>query len=148
MISDRIEKQIQLKAPRQRVWRALTNQQEFGKWFGVEILEGAFAAGERVKMRSTHPGYEHIRFYVTVEKVKPPSFFSWRWIPGAEQPPEEATTLVEFRREEADGGTLLSVTETGFDRLSLEYRAKAYKDNTGGWEHQTKSIQRYLAASE
>jgi len=83
-----------------------------------------------------------------VERVEAPSFFSWRWIPGAEQPPEEATTLVEFRLEESDGGTLFSVTETGFDRLSLEYRAKAYKDNTGGWEYQTKSIQRHLAASE
>jgi uncharacterized protein YndB with AHSA1/START domain len=148
MISDRIEKQIQLNAPRERVWRALTNEQEFGKWFGVEVLEGAFAVGQRVKLRSTHAGYEHRQFYVTVVSMEPPSFFSWRWIPGAEQPPDEASTLVEFRLEESGGGTLFTVTETGFDRLSLEYRAKAYEDNTGGWEYQTKSIQRYLAASE
>ena len=148
MIFDRIEKQIQLQSPRERVWQALTTPREFGAWFGVEFIEGTFAAGERAKLRSTHPGYEHIKFYVTVEKMDRPSYFSWRWIPGAEQPEGEASTLVEFHLEAADGGTLLKVIESGFDRLTLAYREKAYKDNTGGWEYQTKSIQKYLAASE
>jgi len=147
MISDRIEKQIQLKASRERVWQALTTPGEFGAWFGVVFLEGTFASGARAKLRSTHPAHEQ-EFYVTVEKMEPPSYFSWRWVPGAEQPEGEASTLVEFRLEERDGGTLLHVTESGFDRLSLAYREKAYKDNTGGWEYQTQSIQRYLAASE
>jgi uncharacterized protein YndB with AHSA1/START domain len=149
MISDRIEKQIELKAPRERVWAAITDSAEFGKWFGVVFPEGGFELGKRVKLRSTHPGYEHIEFYVTVEKVEPPHLFAWQWVPGAEQPEGEAMTHVEFRLEQAPGGgTLLTVTEYGFDRVSAAYRAKAYKDNTNGWEAQTKAIQRYLEAGQ
>lgn len=148
MISDRIEKQVHLKSPRERVWQALTTPAEFGKWFGVVFVEGTFAEGRRAKLRSTHPAHEHIEFYVTVEKMDRPTFFSWRWVPGAEQPEGEASTLVEFHLEERDGGTLLKIIESGFDRLSLAYREKAYKDNTGGWEYQTKSIQKYLEAAE
>src|SRR5581483_3155605 len=84
MISDRIEKQILLKAPRARVWKALTTEAEFGKWFGAEFLEGSFAAGQRAKLRVTLKGYEHLQFYLTVEKMEAPSYFSWRWIPGAQ----------------------------------------------------------------
>jgi uncharacterized protein YndB with AHSA1/START domain len=85
----------------------------------------------------------------TVQKIEPPRLFSWRWIPGADQPEGESTTLVEFRLEETeDGGTLLTITESGFDRLSLSYRAKAFQDNTRGWDGQAKSIQNYLEAAE
>jgi uncharacterized protein YndB with AHSA1/START domain len=143
--TDRIEKKILLKAPRQRVWEAITHEKEFAHWFGVEFLEGKFELNQRAKLRSTHQGYEHIQFYVTVEKVEPPSLFAWRWIPGAEQPEGEYTTVVEFRLEEAAaGGTLLTITESGFDSLSLAYRAKALKENTQGWDEQAKSIRKYL----
>ena len=98
-----------------------------------------------MKARSTHPGYEHIEFYITIEKMDAPRLFSWRWIPGATQPPNEPTTLVEFTLEELHSGTRLTITESGFDRLSLSYRAAAYKDNTGGWEYQAKSLTNYLA---
>ncbi|SPE29349.1 Vanillate O-demethylase oxidoreductase VanB [Candidatus Sulfopaludibacter sp. SbA3] len=144
-ITDRIEKKIALKAPRQRVWEAITNENEFAKWFGVEFIEGKFALHQRAKLRATNKGYEHVQLYVTVERIEAPAVFAWRWIPGAEQPEGEATTLVEFRLEETgDGGTLLTVTESGFDRLSLAYRAKALQDNTRGWDAQAKSIQKYL----
>ncbi len=144
-ISNSIERTIQLKSARERVWQAITSESEFSQWFGVKILEGRFQAGERVKARSTHPGYEHIEFYITVEKVERPRLFSWHWIPGATQPPDEPTTLVEFVLEEVNGGTRVTIRESGFDRLSLAYRASAYKDNYGGWEHQAKSLTNYLA---
>src|ERR1700730_12121499 len=141
-MTDRIEKKIALKAPRQRVWEALTNDHEFGKWFGVEFLNGKFEPDKQIKMRATNPCGDKVEFYVTVQKMEPPSFFSWRWMPRADQPENEPATLVEFRLEEAkDGGTLLTVTESGFDRLSLAHRAKALKDNTNGWEQQAKSLQ-------
>ncbi len=144
-MTDRIEKKILLKAPRQRVWEAITNEKQFAKWFGVEFLNGKFELNQRVKLRATQKGYENIEFYVTVQSVEPPSLFAWRWIPGAEQPAGEASTLVEFRLDEAeDGGTLLTVTESGFDSLSLAYRAKAFQDNSRGWDEQAKSIQKYL----
>lgn len=143
---DRIEKKVHLNAPRQRVWNAITTEKEFGQWFGVEFIEGGFAAGRRAKLRSTHKQHEHIEFYVTVEKVEPPSYFSWRWIPGAKQPEGESSTLVEFRLDDApSGGTLLTISESGFDRLSLAYRAQAFQDNSRGWDEQAKSIQKYLS---
>jgi uncharacterized protein YndB with AHSA1/START domain len=143
-ISDRIERKIELKAPRERVWKAITTETEFAQWFGVKFLEGKFQPGARAKARATHRG-RHIEFYLTVEKMEPPRYFSWRWIPGAKQPANEPPTLVEFVLEETQDGTSVTITESGFDRLSLEYRAAAFKDNTDGWEHQAKSLANYLA---
>jgi uncharacterized protein YndB with AHSA1/START domain len=139
-ISDRIERKIELNAPRERVWKAITNDGEFSQWFGAKFMEGSFKPG--VKAKLNHTGIE---FYITVEKMEPPRYFSWRWVPGAQQPKNEPPTLVEFVLEETPTGTSLTITESGFDRLSLDYRAKAYKDNTGGWEHQAKSLANYLA---
>ena len=143
-IADRIERKIELKVPRERVWKAITTESEFAEWFGVKLAEGKFQPGERVKATTTHRG-EHIEFYFHIEKMEKPRLFSWRWIPGARQPKGEPTTLVEFVLEETKDGTSVTITETGFDRLSLEYRAAAFKDNTGGWEHQAKSLTNYLA---
>jgi uncharacterized protein YndB with AHSA1/START domain len=143
-ISDRIERQIELKAPRERVWKAITTDTEFSKWFGVKFLEGTFKPGIRVKAATSHKG-QTIEFYITIEKMEAPRYFSWRWIPGAQQPANEPPTLVEFVLEETKNGTSVTITESGFDRLSLAYRAQAFKDNTGGWEHQAKSLANYLA---
>src|SRR5262245_25356960 len=114
--SDRIEKKILLRAPRARVWRALTDAAEFGAWFRVK-LEGAFEAGQRVRGRVTYPGYEHLTFEVEVERMERERLFSFRWHPAAvdaaKDYSKEPTTLVEFRLEEAPEGTALSVVESG-----------------------------------
>src|SRR3981081_972188 len=106
--TDRIEKQILLKAPRQRVWQALTNAQEFGSWFGVK-LAGSFAPGAEISGPITYPGYEHLTMYITIEKIEPERLFSWRWRPNAIEPGKdysaEPTTLVVFELQEAPGGT-------------------------------------------
>ena len=57
----------------------------------------------------------------------------------------EPTTLVEFHLEDVDGGTLLTVTESGFDSMPPEYHDAAYRGNEGGWSQQIMSIERYLA---
>ena len=143
-VSDRIERQIEINAPRERVWRAITTDSEFAKWFGVRITEGRFEPGIRVKASTTHKGKD-IEFYLTIESMDQPRYFSWRWIPGASQPENEPATLVEFTLEETKSGTLVKIAESGFDRLSPAYRAKAFEDNTGGWEHQAKSLANYVA---
>ena len=144
-VSDKIVRSIELKAPRQRVWRAITTEAEFAAWFGVKFLAGKFRPGERVKVASTHKGYEGIEFYLDVDRVEPPRLFSWRWVPGAEQPENEPSTLVEFVLEETQDGTRVTITESGFDRLSLAYRAKAFEDNSRGWEFQANSLANYVA---
>jgi uncharacterized protein YndB with AHSA1/START domain len=149
MSTDRIEKSVVLRAPRSRVWRAITNAGEFGSWFGAK-LEGGFAPGAQVKGRITIPGYEHVIMDITVERVEPEKLFSYRWHPYAIEPgvdySGEPTTLVEFRLEEVTGGTQLTVTESGFDHIPAARRAEAFRMNEQGWMGQLKNIERYVGS--
>jgi uncharacterized protein YndB with AHSA1/START domain len=145
--TDRIEKQIVLRAPRSRVWRALTDSKEFGAWFQSVFTE-PFHPGARVKGRITYPGYEHLTMEIVIEAMEPERLFSYRWHPNAVDPAmdysKESMTLVEFTLEDAEGGTRLRVVESGFDKIPIERRAEALKSNDGGWAEQMKSIARYL----
>jgi uncharacterized protein YndB with AHSA1/START domain len=145
--TDRIEKQVLLRAPRSRVWQALTETREFSQWFGV-TLTGTFAPGARLRGQITHPGYEHLTLELTVDRVEPERLFSWRWHPNAIDPAAdysaEPTTLVVFELEEVDGGTLLTVVESGFDRLPAARREQAYSGNDGGWTMQMEFIARHV----
>ena len=145
--TDRIEKQILLRAPRSRVWRAITDSKEFGTWFQA-VLSEPFRPNARVGGRITYPGYEHLKFELVVERMEPERLFSFRWHPNAVDPnvdySRETMTLVEFILEEADGGTLLKVVESGFDAIPISRRAEAIKSNDGGWTEQMTAIEGYL----
>src|SRR5688572_18550381 len=147
--SDRIEKQIVLKAPRARVWRALSDPAEFGAWFGAR-LTGRFVPGERVTGQITIPGYTHVVMELEIERVEPEKFFSYRWHPYAVDPKvdysAEPPTLVEFRLEDVDGGTRLTVVESGFDKLPAARRAEAFRMNEGGWAGQLRNIERHVTS--
>ena len=120
MASDRIEKQIELKAPVARVWRALTDYREFGEWFRVK-LEGPFVAGKTARGMITWPGYEHLVWEAVVQAIEPERLFSFTWHPYSIDPKvdysKEPPTLVEFRLEAVEGGTRLLLTESGFDKV-------------------------------
>jgi uncharacterized protein YndB with AHSA1/START domain len=147
-VPDRIEKRAVFRATRARVWRALTDAGEFGKWFGVS-LEGPFTEGATVRGRITHPGYEHLTMEVVVERMEAERYFSFRWHPGAIDPKldysQEPKTLVEFRLEESAEGTILTIVESGFDRIPLARRAEAFRLNDGGWTEQLRNIERHVA---
>jgi uncharacterized protein YndB with AHSA1/START domain len=138
-----IERTIVVRAPRSRVWRAITDVNEFSKWFRVKA-EGEFKPGARVQMTSTHEKAAGVAFHVDVETIEPERIFSWKW-PASEAEP--TTTTVVFKLEDVDGGTRVTVTETGFDKVSLAHRAKALEDNTEGWTDQMASLERYVGAS-
>jgi len=142
-----IEKQIFLRAPRARVWRALTDAREFGTWFGVS-LDDPLEVGKWASGRITHPGYEHVRFQMLVERMDLEVLFAYRWHPYAIDPDvdysKEAMTLVEFRLEEATGGTRLTLVESGFDRVPLDRRAEAFRMNEQGWAAQMENIRRHV----
>ena len=147
--TDRIEKQILLKAPRSRVWRALSSAEEFGKWFGMNLTGKQFIAGKSVQGSLTYSGYEHLVIDLLIERVEPEHHLSWRWHPAAidasvDYSPEP-TTLVEFELSEVDGGTLLRVVESGFDQIPAARRDEAFRMNTGGWEHQLVNIEQHVA---
>jgi uncharacterized protein YndB with AHSA1/START domain len=146
--TDRIEKKVLLRAPRSRVWRAIANPEEFGHWFGVK-LEGTFKPGAPIRGQITYPGYEHLTMEMLVERIEPESYFSYRWHPNAVDPAidytAEPATLVEFRLEDADGGTLLTIVESGFDQIPLARRAEAFKSNDGGWTQQLRNVERHVS---
>jgi len=147
--TDRIEKRVTLRAPRSLVWLALTRAEEFGAWFGAK-LQGTFAEGASVRGNITIKGYEHVMLEMLVERIQPERYFSYRWHPYAVDPKvdysPEPTTLVEFRLDEAEGGTQLTIVESGFDRLPASRRAEAFRMNEGGWNGQIKNIERYVTA--
>lgn len=145
---DRIEKSTVLRAPRSRVWRALTDPKAFGDWFGVKV-EGPFTPGAHVRGQVTYPGWEHLPFEMTIVEMKPERLFSWRWHPHADETDRdysaEPTTLVVFELEEIPEGTRLTVVESGFDGIPADRLEKAYRGNESGWEEQLENIHRYVA---
>jgi uncharacterized protein YndB with AHSA1/START domain len=146
--TDRIEKRVELRAPRSRVWRAIATAKEFGEWFRMK-LEGDFAEGRTIRGRITEPGYEHLTFDMQVERIEPERYFSYRWHPYAIDPAvdysAEPTTLVEFKLEDTEGGTALTIVESGFDRLPLARRDEAFRMDEQGWTSQIKNIERYVS---
>jgi uncharacterized protein YndB with AHSA1/START domain len=149
--TDRIERKILLKATRSRVWRAVSDAEEFGGWFGVDFKGKSFVAGKHVRGQITYPGYEHLVMEVSVERVLPERLLSWRWHPAAIDPSidysQEPTTLVVFELEEVEGGTLLTVVESGLDKIPLARRATVFRLNTSGWEEQMRNIERHVAST-
>ena len=158
MNTDRIEKQILLHAPMERVWRALADSTEFGSWFGMKF-DGPFVAGraltgtiagttvdpEIAKAQKAHQG---LKFEIMVETVDPERLFSFRWHPHAVERnvdySGEPMTLVAFELKQEKEGVLLTVTESGFDQIPLERRAQAFAANDGGWGMVIKLIEGYL----
>jgi uncharacterized protein YndB with AHSA1/START domain len=159
MTPDRIEKKVLLPATCERVWRAVSVAENFGSWFGV-AFDGPFAAGRRLtgrivpttvdpevaRLQKPHEGK---RFEFTVESIEPPRRIGFRWHPFAIEPDvdysKEPTTLIVFELADAPGGTLLAITESGFDSIPAERRAAAFKANDSGWEHQAGLVAKYLA---
>jgi uncharacterized protein YndB with AHSA1/START domain len=146
--TDQIRKTILLRAPRSRVWQALTDPAQFGEWFGTK-LSGKFAPGQKTRGPITIRGYENLAFEVIVEQMEPERLFSWRWQPGGDPDvdPAEPMTLVVFELEEVPEGTRLTVTESGFNQIPISRRAKAYRENDEGWSGQFENLSRYLGRS-
>jgi len=146
-MTDRIEKSIDIAAPPERVWRALTDFEEFGAWFRVR-LEGPFVVGELSRGQITYPGYEHVKWHARVVAMEPPSLFVFTWPPNAVDPDrdysDEEWIRVEFRLEPAGDGTRLTVTESGVDKLPPERRDEALRSNEGGWEEQMKNVKAHV----
>jgi uncharacterized protein YndB with AHSA1/START domain len=147
--TDRIEKEIVLRAPRSRVWRALADIEQFGAWFGMK-LEGAFAPGALAHGQIELPGQGRVTVEIAIERMDPETLMSYRWHPYAIEVgvdySSEPTTLVEFQLEEIAEGTRLTVVESGFDRIPAARRAEAFRMNHAGWAEQLENIARYVAS--
>jgi len=145
--TDRIEKRIEVRAPRSRVWRAIADATEFGAWFGMK-LDQPFTEGATIRGEITISGNEHA-VQLQVERIEPEHLFAYRWHPYAIDSKidysSEPTTLVEFRLEEIVGGTAVTIIESGFDQIPITRRAEAFRMNDRGWAGQIKKLERYVA---
>ena len=145
---EKIEKRIELKAPVSRAWRALTDYREFGEWFRVK-LDGPFVSGQVSRGHITYPGYEHLKWEAVVQKIEPERLFSFTWHPYAVDPKtdysKETPTLVEFKLEKTATGTLLLLSESGFDKIPKDRQFEAFRRNDGGWTEQMNNIEKHVA---
>lgn len=159
MSTDRIVKSILLRAPLKRIWSALSDATEFGTWFGMKF-DSPFTPGARVRgtivgtkvdaeVAKAQKEYEGIQFEITIDRMEPERLFSFRWHPSAVERgvdySHEPTTLIVFTLEPVENGVMLTVTESGFDQIPLERRAKAFTANEQGWGMVVKLIEKYLA---
>ena len=146
-MNDRIEKHIELKAPVARVWRALTDHNEFGTWFRAR-LDRPFEVGKATRGPCTYPGYEHVQFEIVVTRLEPERLFAFTWGPYAADPKGESAddppTAVQFTLEPIAGGTLLHLVETGYDKFPSNRRSIVFRDNEGGWTIQMQNITRHV----
>jgi uncharacterized protein YndB with AHSA1/START domain len=144
--TDQICKQVRLQSPISRVWRALCDSAEFGDWFGMKV-EGPFEVGSKLAAISTGSECAGMAFELWVERIDAETDFAFRWKPSTSEPgrdvSEDPTTLVHFHLNAVDGGTELTVTESGFDAFPEELRAVFFQRNDGGWAHQTEAIRKY-----
>ena len=147
---NRIDRTIEVNAPPDQVWRVLTTAKDLSTWFKVSV-EGDIVAGAEIWMTSRYPGHEGTRFLVRIKEMTAPRRFVWEWHPGAVDPAidysREPWTTVTFTLEPSGRGTRLSVSETGFNDISLARRAKAYADNSQGWTEVLVWIQKYADAA-
>jgi uncharacterized protein YndB with AHSA1/START domain len=146
--TDRIEKQIVIHASCSRVWQAISDAKEFGEWFQVDMSGVEFKAGQPVHGKMTYAGHEGKPFEMVIDRIEPERLFSFRWHPYGIDPnvdySSEPMTLIEFRLEEIEGGTKLTITESGFDNIPLARRAEAFRMNSEGWGMQLHNIEAYV----
>ncbi len=146
-MSDRIEKFVEIAAPIDRVWRALTDHAEFGTWFRVAI-DRPFIPGRPATGHMTYPGYEHLAFNIEIVAIEPMRYFAYRWHPYAIDPDtdysSEPMTLVEFTVESVGGMTRVTVVESGFEALPAARRDESIRSNTGGWDEQMRNIKAHV----
>ncbi|MFC6299205.1 vanillate O-demethylase oxidoreductase VanB [Pseudomonas sp. CCM 7893] len=150
-VHDRIERKVLLKAPHERVWQALTDAEQFGSWFGIDLKGKQFVAGQAIAAQITFPGYEHVKWNARIERLEPQKLFSFSWHPYAIEEgidyDSETPTLVEFALEDHTEGTLLRVVESGFLAVPQARREKAFKMNSRGWDEQMNNIEVHLRKS-
>lgn len=146
-MTDRIERSVDIGAPIERVWRAISDPAEFGAWFRVR-LDGPFEAGTEQTGQMTYPGYEHYPWKARIVAVEPPHrlAFDWPHMDGSQQVREDwPWTRVEFRLAPHGTGTRVTITESGFDALPAEVRDTNYRQNDRGWEEQARNIAAHVA---
>lgn len=144
---DRLEKIVELAAPVARVWKAISDHEEFGTWFRVQ-LDSPFEVGATTTGHITYPNHEHVQWVSVTEQMEHERLFAFSWPPSAVDPDTEyasdAKVLVEFRLAPTENGTRLTITETGFLQFPESKRLEVLRSNAEGWNIQAKNVAAYV----
>jgi uncharacterized protein YndB with AHSA1/START domain len=139
---DRIERTVELAAPPEKVWAALTTAEGLAAWFGDEAAIDPRPGGSAwMKWNEGHTAQ------MRVERVEEPRVFGFTWHIFGLPDDDPRRTYVEFTLEPADGGTRLTVVESGFAQLSAEAFHEAFDGNTRGWASELAELGAYLDAA-
>jgi uncharacterized protein YndB with AHSA1/START domain len=132
-MKDKIQREITIKAPKERVYAAITDPSQIISWF-PDSVEGNLIEGEKPFL---HFG-EHDKAQIYVVAVQPYNYFAYRWVPGGNQFDGDIlnapTTLVEFQITERKGVSTVTLTESGFEELPPEIAKASFEQNSGGWD--------------
>ena len=137
MIQDSIERRITIRAPKERVYSAITDPKQIVSWF-PDAINGTLEVGDAPTI-----GFGKDTLYrIHVVAANPHDYFAYRWVPGNADGTDGFTgdvlavpnTLVEFRLADDPKGTALTLTESGFSNLPGAVAEKKLEENTGGWD--------------
>lgn len=150
-ITDAIERKVFLRASRKNVWDDITDPKLFAEWFSMDI-KGTFEPGNKITGTVNFKEHEKMIVDAKIDEMVPQKVFSWYWHPFPADPnfdySKEAMTHISFELKDSPGGTLLTVTESGFDKLSPSRRNETYNANSEGWDMVLKSIEKHFGEGE
>ncbi len=143
----KIERRVEINAPIAKVWEVIIDHKKFGEWFRCK-LDQPFKEGEVSTGMMTFPGAEHVKWNAKVIKIESERCLEFSWPPYIEDETvdlsNEPWLNCRFELESIPGGTLLTITESGFDKLSPVIRDDARRGNEQGWEIQAGHILEYV----
>lgn len=139
---DRIEREIEIAASPETVWRVVSEPEHLAAWFSDEAEVEALPGKEGLLVWH---GHESAR--LVVERVEPPRLFSFRWVRRSDEEPAPGnSTLVEFSLSPCPAGTRLRVVESGFRALRWPPAevASYLSENSAGWSRELEELRAYV----
>jgi uncharacterized protein YndB with AHSA1/START domain len=140
-IPDEVRRELVIKAPRDRVWRALTEADQLTRWFPDKAAEVDLRPGGNAVLE-----WDEAKAEAVVDVVEPPGRLVFRWRPeGLGRP----FTTVSFTLEELGDGdsTRVRLVESGFASLPDQIETQSQKGNDEGWAHELQELKEYLEAA-
>ncbi len=138
-VPNEVRRVLETRAPRERVWAALTEPEQLVRWFPTQRAEIDLRPGGDALFE-----WEDSKDEAVVDVVEPPGRLVFRWRPaGLDRP----FTTVSFTLEETAAGTRLTLVESGFASLSDQIAQQSQEGNDAGWAKELAELQAYLEAA-
>jgi uncharacterized protein YndB with AHSA1/START domain len=138
-IPDELVRTVDVKAPRERVWDAITKPELLLRWFPTHVAEVELRVGGSMRFGWDEGGDEAV-----IDEIEPPHTFRFRWRPADTDRPY---TSVTFHLEEDAGVTTVTLTERGFASLPDQIHEQSYEGNAKGWSAELEELKAFMEGS-